>query len=936
MSARRLARKVLVIGWDAADWKVITPLIDAGKMPHLQSMLEQGVMGNLATIFPVLSPMLWTSIATGKRAFKHGIHGFAEPDPETQGVRPITNLGRRCKAVWNILNQNGLRSNVVGWWPSHPAEPINGVMVSNHFQQMTAPAGEPWPMAPGTVHPARLFEALKNMRVHPAELEPAQLLPFVPRAAEVDLSKDQRIASVAKILAETAGVQAAATAIMQLEPWDFMGVYFDAIDHFSHGFMQYRAPRLEWINEHDFEIYKDVVDTAYQFHDLMLGAMLKLVGDETTVILVSDHGFHPDHLRPHVLPNEPAGAADEHRPFGVFAIKGPGIKRDALLHGATLLDITPTILSLFGLPTGRDMDGKVLLGAFEHTPEVDYIDSWDPVAGDAGLHPEGVRVDPLGAHQAMEQLVELGYVEKPDEDKQLTVARTVRELEFNLARDYFGAGRYPQAISLFQELWERYPEESRFGVKLVESYLAMGQGAEGRAALDRLVERKRHYAKLAQDELVKWLDENKDKKPEDLDPAEHTRLRQLQRRAGTNEAALAYLRGRLLQVDDKHEQALAEFQQAEQVQMHSLPSLYRSVGESLLALRRFPEAEEQFRKMLQIDPVNPQARLGLGRCLLGTRRPRLALIEVLAALGLEFHNPLAHYCCGVALRWLGRRDEAVQAFETALQQNPVFPDAHRRLAAVLLKLGRRSEAAEHQRLAVAARQRIADFRAGKALPEDDDLEVDASLAYAATFGNLPNAAAQPPLGNEVVIVSGLPRSGTSMMMQMLAAGGVPVLSDGVRSADEDNPRGYYELEEAKKLASDNSWLPRARGKAVKIVAQLLPNLPPSESYRIIFMQRALAEVVDSQEAMLKRLGRDDPTRSKRRLARTYLDQIAGVRRILEANPGRVAVLVVDYHEALANPARVVSPVNEFLGGTFDVQAMAKAVEPSLRRQFRTA
>ena len=130
---KKLTNKLLLIGWDAADWKVITPLLDAGKMPNLERLVENGVMGNLSTLYPILSPMLWTSIATGKRAHKHGIHGFSEPDPASGGARPVTNLGRTTKALWNIANQNGLKSNVIGWWPSHPAEPINGVMVSDHF-----------------------------------------------------------------------------------------------------------------------------------------------------------------------------------------------------------------------------------------------------------------------------------------------------------------------------------------------------------------------------------------------------------------------------------------------------------------------------------------------------------------------------------------------------------------------------------------------------------------------------------------------------------------------------------------------------------------------------------------------------------------------------------------------------------------------------------
>ncbi|MCZ6665511.1 MAG: alkaline phosphatase family protein, partial [Gammaproteobacteria bacterium] len=320
-----LTDKVLLIGWDAADWKIMTPLIDRGAMPNLERFLIQGVMGNLSTLVPVLSPMLWTSIATGKRAYKHGVHGFSEPDPANGQVRPITNLGRRTKAVWNILNQNGKRSNIISWWPSHPVEPINGVMVSNHFQTAVRALDQPWPMRPGTVHPQRLVKPLSQFRVHPWEIDAEQLLPFVPQAAAIDQDRDKRLFSVAKVLAECASVHAAATAVMELEPWDFTAVYYDAIDHFCHGFMKYHPPRLDWVSERDYELYGDVVASGYRFHDLMLGTYMKLAGDDTTIIIVSDHGFHPDHLRPKELPHEPAGPADEHRPFGVLAMCGPGV-----------------------------------------------------------------------------------------------------------------------------------------------------------------------------------------------------------------------------------------------------------------------------------------------------------------------------------------------------------------------------------------------------------------------------------------------------------------------------------------------------------------------------------------------------------------------------------------------------------------------------------
>ena len=305
--------KVLLVGWDAADWKVIHPLMDEGKMPTVRRLVEEGAMANLATLHPVLSPMLWTSIATGKRPLKHGIHGFSEPTPDGAGIQPITNLSRKTKAIWNVLTQKGLVSNVVGWWPSHPAEPIRGVMVSNHFQRALGPPDKPWPTPPGSVHPERLTRTLADLRLNPNELLAEHILPFIPQAAEIDQEKDRRLASCAKILAECTSVHAVATWLMENEPCDFMAVYYDAIDHFCHAFMRYYPPRQAHIREQDFHFYQGVVAAAYCYHDMMLHTLLQLAGPETTVILISDHGFHPDHLRPRVLPAEPAGPAHEHR-----------------------------------------------------------------------------------------------------------------------------------------------------------------------------------------------------------------------------------------------------------------------------------------------------------------------------------------------------------------------------------------------------------------------------------------------------------------------------------------------------------------------------------------------------------------------------------------------------------------------------------------------
>jgi hypothetical protein len=180
----------------------------------------------------------------------------------------------------------------------------------------------------------------------------------------------------------------------------------------------------------------------------------------------------------------------------------------------------------------------------------------------------------------------------------------------------------------------------------------------------------------------------------------------------------------------------------------------------------------------------------------------------------------------------------------------------------------------------------------------------------------------------ITIVSGLPRSGTSLMMQMLDGGGIPVVTDNVRARDEDNPRGYYEFEPVKKIKSDASWLPATRGKAFKMVSQLLYDLPAGETYRVIFLERDLDEVLVSQEKMLARLGR--PAAPRADMKRAYALHLEQLHKWLARRPD-VAVLLVAFGELVETPRGPAQRVSEFLGGRGEVAGMLKAVDPSLYR-----
>jgi len=181
---------------------------------------------------------------------------------------------------------------------------------------------------------------------------------------------------------------------------------------------------------------------------------------------------------------------------------------------------------------------------------------------------------------------------------------------------------------------------------------------------------------------------------------------------------------------------------------------------------------------------------------------------------------------------------------------------------------------------------------------------------------------------EIIIVSGLPRSGTSLMMQMLASGGLETVTDNIRTADTDNPRGYYELEKVKKIKDDASWLPGTRGKAFKMVSQLLFDLPPSERYRIIFMERDLDEMLVSQEAMLQRRNRAPAPRDE--IKRAFMKHLERLRDWLVEQPN-MDVLYVKYAALIERPEEQAGRVSEFLRGKADAKAMAAAVDPALYR-----
>ena len=926
--------RLLLVGWDAADWKVIDPLLAKGEMPHLARLLEQGVRGNLATIHPPLSPMVWTSIATGKRPPKHGIFGFTEPTPDGLSVRPVSNLGRKTKALWNILNQSGKRSIVVGWWPSHPAEPVRGAMVSDLFPlKGEHPPGAPMP--PGTVSPASLAVRMAELRVHPTEISGEILSLFVPEWRKIDQKKDKSLHDLAGIVAETMSVHAAATDLMETEPWDLAAVYYAGIDHFCHRFMRYHAGKRMRDQTTDPALFAGIVENGYRYHDVMLGRLMALAGPDTAVMLVSDHGFHSDRLLPDYIPAEAAGPAVEHRWFGIFCLRAPGVRAGGQVYGATVLDAAPTALHLLGLPAGLDMDGKVLLNAFEDGRVVEKIESWDAVAGDDGRHAGGEQYDGEAAAESLKQLVALGYVAPPGEEGRDAVEECLAEQRYNLARAHTDAGRPDLAAPLLRDLIASDPEQGRYYFALASCLMQLQDRDGCRQLLDAFDKACAEFAPRAAEEMKHRREQKPDRDFEDREKPEARRemfeRRQLAEKAGGFAVERMFLHCRLAlsqpRSTRRKEQVQALLRNLAKVRRQS-PGLRLFLAQGFAALREFDAALEQLQRIRRADPDNWEA-LGLeARIHFQARRYEQAVDRAVESLSLIYFQPALHHLLGLALQRLGEKERAEQAFRAALAQAPEFPAALEALGRLISQ--------DRARIGEGSLDmaRAAEFR--RRAKEQRHVEQSVPPAESAPPGGLPHfdrSDVAPPADRSqvVTVVVGLPRSGTSMAMQMLVAAGVPAYADNHRPPDADNPRGYFEHEQATRIHRDASWIPQARGKAVKIVAHLLPFLPEGEQYRLIFMHRDVREVVASQRAMLERLGRKGGELADARLMRAYTQQLVQVHAWLRRRT-EIPVLAVSYAEALADPAAAAAKLARFLGEPFDAHAAAAAIEPSLRRQ----
>jgi len=738
------AGRILLVGLDGADWNIVDPLRQAGKMPHLDRLVRQGVRARLRTIAPMLSPVLWTSMATGVVPQRHGILDFVTGTGDEQV--PVSARQRRVKAFWNILSERGLSVGVAGWWATWPAEHVNGFIISDRVAyQLLGVRPVEERNRDGKVFPASEDERVIAATVAPEAIGPADLQPFLrlpPDPAVLPEKESRLIDDLRTVIASGRTYTAATLALAGRRPPDLTAVYLEGTDTVAHLFMPYAPPPLQGVDAGAQRRFGRAVDAYYEEADRLLGRLIDGL-DPATVVVLSDHGFRTGDNRPRTDSRPGYGvAADWHRHYGIAVFSGPAFRRGAELDEVSLLDVAPTLLRLAGLPIGEDMDGRPIAEAFDPAwrtahPER-YIATWEGIApapavvaaasgprdrpapaGDAAprqggagepvssagaasgagdVAPEGASADAAGDAERISRLQSLGYI----------AAGGMPNGHNNRGATLLFQGRAAEALKEFEQAIASGEDKTIARLNMA------------RARIDL----KDYDGALADIELhTKTQPRSRD--------AEYLRGRIAERRGQTPEAERLYLAslqidpnftearndlGLLQERQGRHDEALAEFRRVVEIDPE-FGEAFNNIGIVLRGRGRADEAAEAFRRAIRASPEFAGAYSNLALLLEDRKEYGEAETLLRQAVKRAPSDADIRSNLGALLHLVGRDEEAVRELERATALDPRSASAFNNLGTALGRLGRTAEevAAYRRALSLDSSSAEVHYNLGRAL-----------------------------------------------------------------------------------------------------------------------------------------------------------------------------------------------------------------------------
>jgi len=471
----------MVLGLDGADPATIDLLLSEGKLPNFARLRREGAYGPLRSQEPLLSPVIWTTIATGKTPDRHGIGHFTAVNPQSGETLPVTSAMRRVKAIWNILSDAGRTTDVVGWWATWPAETIRGAMVSDHLAyHFLLEEGLRKADAPGKTFPAEIEKEVAPFVSRPQDLTAADLAPFVD-VTPADLARpfdfEDDLSHFRWALATADSYTKIGLHFWTTRKPDDLLVYVEGLDSTSHLFGHlFRAGPLSGELAQQQARYGRAVEQMYLYADRLVGEFLAAADARTTLFVLSDHGFELGRL-----PDDPSKLRDMrrvserfHRPEGILYLWGRRVRPRTRLQAPSILDVAPTVLALNGLGKGADMPGRVLTEAIEGTVPKP-VATWE--TGKPAPAPEGVSADARVDPEVVKKLKSLGYLgtQSPTSDR-------------NLAAIHFQSGRYAEAAAEYARLVREKPDDSGLRASLAGALGALGRYDSALEELTKAIE----------------------------------------------------------------------------------------------------------------------------------------------------------------------------------------------------------------------------------------------------------------------------------------------------------------------------------------------------------------------------------------------------------------------------------------------------------------
>jgi tetratricopeptide (TPR) repeat protein len=705
--------RLLLIGLDGADWDIIDPLLKSGRLPNLARLTASGARGPLRSYDPMISPLLWTTMATGLGPDLHGVADFQAIDPATGRRVPIGSRFRKVKALWNMLSDAGKTSGFVAWWASFPAETVKGYQVSNLVvyetlrpkpEHATTPAGMTFPPEYfRTIRPAlrsaadlTYDEVTSLLHIGRPEFEAARRDVLSPPTGDEETERRKRtqepVPLAISILTGSTNY-ATIAADLAARRLDLTAVYFEGIDMMGHRFQHCMPPRMAICPPEDFDRFRDAVTSFYIRQDELIGRVLGAAGPGATVMVVSDHGFKSGAGRPGVLPFTTRQPVEWHDEDGILVLSGPGARRGVrLAERATLFDIAPTVLHLLGLPISEEMPGRVLLGAldpdFTRSHPVRMIRSYETI----GAPRETVAPGGAGAEEAEAELLDnlraLGYIggdaadaspapptagaqTGPPSPPGQPGAETQVFYHRNLATYFLKRKEYAKAAAQLRLANDRQKLPKNYQM-LSEAYLGLGKRDEAIAILEEGLQ----SIDRMDPESVLWIVQLHLAAGRRVEAAEQAR-RWATRTAtmpGLDDAVAGLLKedeGDRAGAVTCYERSLA----ADPARVVAAQRLYALLAPE----RRAQVLEPALRRGLARDPRIDEYHNLLGVILAERGRPAEALDSFRRAEELDPDNPRFAANLGGALAKLGRWEEAATVYERTAAMSPS--------AAICMKLG---------------------------------------------------------------------------------------------------------------------------------------------------------------------------------------------------------------------------------------------------------